>query len=283
MTGVLILGIKLSSRVTAVIVAIKVAIVLLVIVVGIFYVQADNYTPFVRRPSRREAAAAGRPAHPDAVRVHAEHVRRRRHPRRRGDRLLRLHRLRHRRDRGRGDEGPEAGPAARHHRLAGRSARVLYVAVSLVVVGMQHYTELSRGAARRRLPQRRTAVPLRRDLRRRPRRPHLGRDVLMLGQSRVLFAMSRDRLCRRGSRRCTPVRDALQDHRCITGVVVAVLAGFVRSARSPSWSARHAVRVRAGLDQGRRSCAGPARTCTARSGCRLCSCCRSSPCWPAST
>ena len=36
MTGVLVLGIKLSSRVTTVIVAIKVVIVLLVIVVGIF-------------------------------------------------------------------------------------------------------------------------------------------------------------------------------------------------------------------------------------------------------
>src|SRR4051794_12548751 len=47
MTGVLILGIKLSSRVTSVIVAIKLVIVLLVIVVGVFYVKAANYTPFV--------------------------------------------------------------------------------------------------------------------------------------------------------------------------------------------------------------------------------------------
>src|SRR4029450_9548513 len=47
MAGVLILGIKLSSRVTSVIVAIKVTIVLLVIVVGIFYVNADNYSPFI--------------------------------------------------------------------------------------------------------------------------------------------------------------------------------------------------------------------------------------------
>src|SRR5215218_4736584 len=47
MAGVLILGIKLSSRVTSVIVAIKVAIVLMVIVVGIFYVKAANYSPFV--------------------------------------------------------------------------------------------------------------------------------------------------------------------------------------------------------------------------------------------
>src|ERR671911_1285939 len=42
MTGVLILGIKLSSRVTTIIVGIKLAVVLLVIVVGFFYITADN-------------------------------------------------------------------------------------------------------------------------------------------------------------------------------------------------------------------------------------------------
>ena len=59
MTGVLILGIKLSSRVTSVIVAIKIVIVLLVIVVGIFYVKAANYTPFVPPAQARRGAAAG--------------------------------------------------------------------------------------------------------------------------------------------------------------------------------------------------------------------------------
>src|SRR4051794_11621625 len=47
MAGVLVLGIKLSSRVTAVIVAIKLVIVLLVIVVGLFYVKGANYHPFI--------------------------------------------------------------------------------------------------------------------------------------------------------------------------------------------------------------------------------------------
>src|SRR2546421_6495649 len=47
MTGVLMLGIKLSSRVTSVIVAIKLLIVLLVIVVGVFYVKAANYHPVI--------------------------------------------------------------------------------------------------------------------------------------------------------------------------------------------------------------------------------------------
>ncbi len=41
-----------------------------------------------------------------------------RHLRRRGDRLLRLHRLRRRLDRRRGDQEPVARPADRHHRLA---------------------------------------------------------------------------------------------------------------------------------------------------------------------
>src|SRR3712207_3985875 len=58
MTAVLVLGIKLSSRVTSVIVAIKVAIVLLVIVLGLFYVTADNYTPFVP-PSEPAAEGEG--------------------------------------------------------------------------------------------------------------------------------------------------------------------------------------------------------------------------------
>ena len=43
LTGVLILGIKLSSRVTSIIVAIKIAVVLLVIVAGIFFIKAANY------------------------------------------------------------------------------------------------------------------------------------------------------------------------------------------------------------------------------------------------
>ncbi|GAA2963650.1 APC family permease [Actinokineospora diospyrosa] len=43
----LAIGTKLSSRVSAVITGIKVAIVLFVIVFGLFYVKAANYTPFI--------------------------------------------------------------------------------------------------------------------------------------------------------------------------------------------------------------------------------------------
>ncbi|QFG20716.1 amino acid permease [Actinomadura sp. WMMB 499] len=46
-TVLLVLGIKVSSRVNAVIVAIKVTIVLLVIFAGLFFIKGDNYSPFI--------------------------------------------------------------------------------------------------------------------------------------------------------------------------------------------------------------------------------------------
>nr|WP_281196255.1 amino acid permease [Streptomyces lushanensis] len=45
--GVLVVGVKLSSRVTAVIVAVKVTVVLLVIAVGAFFITGSNYRPFI--------------------------------------------------------------------------------------------------------------------------------------------------------------------------------------------------------------------------------------------
>jgi APA family basic amino acid/polyamine antiporter len=47
LTAVLAMGTKLSANVSAVITAIKVAVVLLVIVVGAFYIKAANFTPFI--------------------------------------------------------------------------------------------------------------------------------------------------------------------------------------------------------------------------------------------
>src|SRR5439155_26527728 len=46
-TAVLCLGVKVSSRVNAVIVTIKLAVVLLVIVAGITYVKSGNLHPFI--------------------------------------------------------------------------------------------------------------------------------------------------------------------------------------------------------------------------------------------
>ena len=47
LSAILCLGIKVSARVNAVAVLIKVAIVLLVIIAGLFYLKARNYHPFV--------------------------------------------------------------------------------------------------------------------------------------------------------------------------------------------------------------------------------------------
>jgi APA family basic amino acid/polyamine antiporter len=58
LTGVLIVGVKLSSRLNQVVVAIKVSIVLFVIVAGLGYVSADNLSPFVP-PSEGVAAGEG--------------------------------------------------------------------------------------------------------------------------------------------------------------------------------------------------------------------------------
>ena len=57
-TTLLALGTKLSSNVSAVITVIKVAVVLVVIVVGAFYIKTANYSPFV--PPAEPAAARGR-------------------------------------------------------------------------------------------------------------------------------------------------------------------------------------------------------------------------------
>jgi APA family basic amino acid/polyamine antiporter len=227
-SGVLILGIKLSSRVTSVIVAIKVAIVLLVIAVGIFYVEAANYTPFVP-PAQPTETGSGLTAPLiqtlfgfapstfgvggilagaaivffafigfDIVATAAEETK---DPKR---------------DLPRGIIGSLA------------ICTVLYVAVSLVVVGMQQYTELSESAP---LADAFRSVGL----------PFFSGVIsvgalagltsvvliLMLGQSRVLFAMSRDRLLPRGLAAVHPRYGTPYKITLITGVIVALLAGFV--------------------------------------------------------
>jgi APA family basic amino acid/polyamine antiporter len=51
------LGTKLSSRFSAVITAIKVSVVLLVVVVGAFYIKSANYSPFIPKPEEGHDAA----------------------------------------------------------------------------------------------------------------------------------------------------------------------------------------------------------------------------------
>jgi APA family basic amino acid/polyamine antiporter len=228
MTGILILGIKLSSRITTVIVAIKIVIVLMVIVVGIFYVKAANYTPFVP-PAKPSETGSGLTAPLiqtifgfapstfgvggilagaaivffafigfDIVATAAEETK---DPKK---------------DLPRGIIGSLV------------ICTVLYVAVSLVVVGMQKYTELS------------TTAPLA-DAFRSVGLPFFSGlisvgalagltsvvMILMLGQSRVLFAMSRDRLLPRGLAAVHPRFGTPYKITLITGVIVAALAGFI--------------------------------------------------------
>jgi APA family basic amino acid/polyamine antiporter len=58
LTGVCYASVRLSSRVTAVIVTVKVAVVLFVIVAGLFFIKSANYTPFVP-PSKASESSSG--------------------------------------------------------------------------------------------------------------------------------------------------------------------------------------------------------------------------------
>ncbi|GAA2321199.1 amino acid permease [Streptomyces caniferus] len=227
LTGILVLGMKLSSRVTAVVVAIKVTVVLLVIVAGAFLISGANYTPFI--PPSKPSEGGGGLAAPlsqllfgfapsnfgtmgifaaaavvffafigfDIVATAAEETR---NPQR---------------DVPRGILGSLA------------ICTVLYVAVSVVVTGMEKYSKLS------------TDAPLAdafKDL----GHPFFADTIsfgaavgltsvcmiLLLGQSRVFFAMSRDGLLPRIFSRShprfgTPYRSTL-----VLGGVVAVVSGF---------------------------------------------------------
>jgi basic amino acid/polyamine antiporter, APA family len=105
---------------------------------------------------------------------------------------------------------------------------LLYVAVSLVVVGMQNYTELSATAplagafSANGLPVFSSIISL---------GALAGLTsvvmILLLGQSRVLFAMSRDHLLPPGLAKVHPRYGTPYKISIATGVVVALLAGFV--------------------------------------------------------
>ncbi len=228
LTTLICFGIKVSAQFNLVAVVIKVAIVLLVVVAGLFYVKASNLSPFV--PPAGSAPAAGAEVTPsllqdlglapgafgvtgiftgaalvffafigfDIVATAAEETR-----------------------------NPQRDlPIGIFSSLA--ICTTLYVAVSLVITGMVKYTDIS------------IQAPLAEAFR------AVGRDgiatvisvgalvglttvmlVLLLGQSRVFFAMSRDRLLPPvfsavSARYGTPYRTSL-----FTGVVVAVIATFV--------------------------------------------------------
>ncbi|PSR39719.1 amino acid permease [Rhodococcus sp. AD45-ID] len=234
-TLILAIGTKVSSRVSAVITAIKIAVVLLVIVVGAFYIKKENYSPFIPPAEGAESTASG--IHQtlfswltgaggssygaygllaaaslvffafigfDVVATTAEET-----------------------------KNPQKSlPRGIFGSLA--IVTVLYVAVTLVLTGMVKYTELKDGSPlvgdssatlatafeANGIGWAQTAI-------------NFGGlaglttvvMVMMLGQTRVLFAMSRDGLMPRKLAKTTskgiPLRITL-----IVGGIVAVLAAF---------------------------------------------------------
>ncbi|MEU6067965.1 MULTISPECIES: amino acid permease [Streptomyces] len=227
LTAILVIGMKLSARVTEVVVAIKVTVVLIVIIAGSFFINSDNYKPFI--PKAQPVEAGGTLKAPliqlmvgwapsnfgvmgiftaasvvffafigfDVVATAAEETK---NPQR---------------DMPRGILGSLFICTA------------LYVAVSIVVTGMQHYSDLSVDA------------PLADAFKALGHPWYAGAIsfgavvglttvcmILLLGQTRVFFAMSRDGLLPRffsivHPRFRTPHRPTI-----LLGVLIAVIAGF---------------------------------------------------------
>ncbi len=228
LTAVLVGGIKISSRLNAVMVTVKLAVVGLVVVAGLFFVERANYTPFIpEAESRGEESGLRAPLVQeilgytptdfgvlgiftaasivffafigfDVVATAAEETK---DPQR---------------DMPRGIIGSLV------------VCTTLYVLVSLVVVGMQEYSQLNTDAplaeAFKAVDQDLIATLI-----------TVGAlaglttvvMILMMGQSRVLFAMSRDNLLPRGlaavhPRFGTPYRITIG-----VGAVVTLMAGFI--------------------------------------------------------
>ncbi|WP_330307976.1 MULTISPECIES: amino acid permease [unclassified Streptomyces] len=227
LTGILVLGMKLSARVTEVVVAIKVTVVLIVIIAGAFFINSDNYKPFI--PKAQTVEAGGSLKAPliqlmfgwapsnfgvmgiftaasvvffafigfDVVATAAEETK---NPQR---------------DMPRGILGSLF------------ICTVLYVAVAIVVTGMQHYTELSVDA------------PLADAFKAIGHPWYAGVIsfgaavglttvcmILLLGQTRVFFAMSRDGLLPRFFSHVHPRFKTPHRPTILLGVIIAVLAGF---------------------------------------------------------
>jgi APA family basic amino acid/polyamine antiporter len=227
-TALLVIGVKISSRVNAVIVAIKIAVVLFVIVAGLFFIKGANYHPFVPKAESSPELHGGKAPLIQVLFGYTPSTY--------------------------GWAGIFAGAgivffafigfdvvatAAEETKKPKRDlpigiiaslliCTVLYVAVSLVVTGMQNYRHLS------------VEAPLAEAFK------SVGHPafatiisvgalaglttvvlILMLGQSRVFFAMSRDGLlpswlAQVHPRFGTPYRVTI-----IIGVVVALIAGLV--------------------------------------------------------
>ena len=190
LTGILVLGTKLSARVTSLVVAIKVTVVLTVIVAGAFFIKGDNYDPFI--PKAQEVPAGDSLQSP----------------------LIQL----------------MFGWAPSNFGVMGGSLLIcttLYVAVSIVVTGMQKYTDLS------------VTAPLA-DAFKATGHPWFAGFIsfgaavglttvcmiLLLGQTRVFFAMSRDGLLPTFFSHVHPKFRTPHRPTILLGVVIAIVAGF---------------------------------------------------------
>ncbi|MEU3860359.1 amino acid permease [Streptomyces sp. NPDC028722] len=227
LTAVLVVGMKLSARVTQVVVAVKVTVVLIVIIAGSFIVNTANYHPYI--PPAQPAAAGSNLKAPliqlmfgwapsnfgvmgiftgasivffafigfDVVATAAEETR---NPQR---------------DMPRGIIGSLV------------ICTLLYVAVSIVVTGMEKYTKLS------------VEAPLAEAFKATGHPWYAGVIsfgatiglitvcmILLLGQTRVFFAMSRDGLLPRFFSRTHPRFRTPYRPTILLGVIIAVVAGF---------------------------------------------------------
>ncbi|MGW2327890.1 amino acid permease [Streptomyces sp. NPDC001700] len=227
LTAILVLGMKLSARVTSVVVAVKVTVVLLVIIAGSFFIDADNYRPFIPEAEGTVSASGLRAPliqlmagyEPttfgvagiftaaavvffafigfDVVATAAEETKHPQHDMPRG--------------------------------ILGSLfiCTALYVAVSIVVTGMQKYTRLTIDAP---LADafKATGHPFYAGL------ISFGAAVglttvcmiLLLGQTRVFFAMSRDGLLPRFFAKVHPRFGTPYRSTVLLGVLIAVVAGF---------------------------------------------------------
>ncbi|MGH3772917.1 MAG: amino acid permease [Pseudonocardiaceae bacterium] len=228
LTGVICLGIKVSSQVNMVMVTVKVSIVLFVIIAGCFYLKASNYAPFIPPPGSPGAGGAtSTPSllqdlgfSPGSFGISGIFT---------GAALVFFAFI----------GFDVVATAAEETKKPQRDIPIgllaslgictaLYVAVSLVVTGMVKYTDIKIDA------------PLAEAFR------SVGKPgfatvisvgalfglttvilILLLGQSRVFFAMSRDRLLPPAfsaisQRFGTPIRTSI-----MTGVVVALISTFV--------------------------------------------------------
>jgi APA family basic amino acid/polyamine antiporter len=228
LTAVICLGIRVSSQVNFVFVVIKVAIVLFVIIAGIFYIKTANWSPFIP-PTGSEGAAGSAASQsllqdmgfaPGAFGISGIFT---------GAALVFFAYI-----------GFDiVATAAEETKNPQRDMPIgilaslgictaLYVAVSLVVTGMVKYTDVEVEAplaeAFRSVGQPAFATII-----------SVGAVVglttvmmiLLLGQSRVFFAMSRDRLLppvfsKVSEKTGSPVRTSI-----FTGIAVAVIAMFV--------------------------------------------------------